>query len=82
VVSNKLDDAFAEFTWLFMSNLCQKPWVWFSYFRAGKSMNFKKFTDQQERVEKGLIAYDRAVSYGVDKIVKISDIRLKILPGL
>lgn len=82
VVSNKLDDAFAEFTWPFMRNLCQKPWVWFSYFRAGKSMNFKKFTDQEERVEKGLIAYDRAVSYGVDKIAKISDIRLKILPGL
>ena len=65
-----------------MRNLCQKPWVWFSYFRAGKSLNFKSFTGQNERVEKGLIVHDRAVAYGLDKISKITDIRLRILPGL
>ena len=81
VVSDKLDEGFAAFTWPLMRNLCQRPWVWFSYFRPGKSMNFKSFTDQAERVEKGLIAYDRAVETGLDRLARISSARLKIYPG-
>jgi len=81
VVSTKLDEGFAAFTWPFMRNLCQRPWVWFGYFRPGKSMNFRNFTDQTERVEKGLIAYDRAVATGLDRVAKISAARLNIYPG-
>ena len=81
VVSTKLDEGFAAFTWPLMSQLCQRPWVWFGYFRPGKSMNFRNFTDQAERVEKGLIAYDRAVAQGLDRIAKLSAARLKIYPG-
>ena len=81
VVSTKLDEGFAAFSWPFMRNLCQRPWVWFGYFRPGKSMNFKSFTDQEERVEKGLIAYDRAANAGVDRLARISATRLKIYPG-
>jgi hypothetical protein len=81
VVSDTLEEAFSAFQWPFMKNLCQRPWVWFSYFRAGKSMNFKNFTDPAERVEKGLIAYDRAVAYGIKKVFAITDVRVKILPG-
>ncbi len=81
VVSTKLDEGFAAFTWPFMSQLCQRPWVWFGYFRPGKSMNFRNFTDQAERVEKGLIAYDRAVAMGLDRIAKLSAARIKIYPG-
>jgi hypothetical protein len=66
VVSNALDEGFAVFTWVFMRNLCQRPWVWFSYFKVGKSMNFKSFTDRDERIEKGLIAFDRASELGFD----------------
>ncbi len=81
VVSTKLDEAFEKFTWPFMSGLCQRPWVWFSYFRVGKSMNFRSFTDQAERVEKGLIAYDRAIAFGVERLARMTDIRLRIWPG-
>ncbi len=81
VVTEKLNEGFAAFTWPFMSALCQRPWVWFGYFRPGKSMNFKSFTDQAERVEKGLIAYDRAVAQGVDRIARLSAARIKIYPG-
>ncbi len=81
VVSTKLDDGFAVFTWPLMRNMCQRPWVWLSYFRAGQSLNFKNFTDQAERVEKGLIAYDRAISFGVGKLAKVTALRLRILPG-
>jgi hypothetical protein len=36
VVSTKLADAFAAFRWPFTKALCERPWVWFSYFRAVK----------------------------------------------
>ena len=81
VVSDRLEEAFSAFQWPLMKGLCQRPWVWFSYFRAGKSMNFKTFTDPAERVEKGLIAYDRAVAYGLEKIFSLTQLRLRIFPG-
>ena len=81
IVSDKLTDAFEVFNWPYMKDLCQRPWVWFSYFRPGRSMNFKNFTDQVERQEKGLVAYDRAVICGVAKVSKSTNIRLKIFPG-
>jgi hypothetical protein len=81
VVSSKLDDAFAAFRWPFMKGLCERPWVWFSYFRAGQSLNFHSFTDQAERVEKGLIAYDRAQGFGPDRLAKVTSLRLRFFPG-
>lgn len=81
VVSAKLDEAFAVFAWPFMRNLCQRPWVWFGYFKAGRSLNFRAFTDPAERIEKGLIAYDRAVQYGCARLARQTDIRLRIFPG-
>lgn len=81
VVSDKLDQAFAAFTWPLMRNICQRPWVWFSYFRVGRSMNFRCFTDQAERVEKGLIAFDRAVDFGVERLAATTAWRLRVLPG-
>ncbi|KIT14384.1 hypothetical protein [Jannaschia aquimarina] len=82
VISDKLDDAFAVFTWSLMRSLCQRPWVWFSYFKVGKSMNFRSFTDKVERIEKGLIAVDRAIEFGPERLARRSDLRLKIFPGL
>lgn len=81
VVSDKLDTAFAAFSWPFMKNLCERPWVWFSYFRVGRSMNFRSFTDQAERVDKGLIAYDRAVDFGIERVRDTTDFRLRLFPG-
>ena len=81
VVSTKLTDAFAAFRWPFMRGLCERPWVWFSYFRTGQSLNFRSFTDQAERVEKGLIAHDRATAFGLDRLARFTDVRLRIFPG-
>ncbi len=82
VVSSKLTDAFAVFNWPFMKGLCERPWVWFSYFKAAQSLNFRSFTDQAERVEKGMIAYDRAQDFGVDRLSRITQVRLQVFPGL
>lgn len=68
VVSQTLDEAFAAFDWPFMAGLCQRPWVWFSYFRVGRSMNFRRFTDREERVEKGLEAFDRGAGHGFGRL--------------
>jgi len=81
VVSRKLDDAFAAFTWPMMKSLCERPWVWFSYFRVGTPMNFRSFTDKTERIEKGLIAFDRAMEFGPTKLAEFTDMRLRIFPG-
>ena len=82
VVSTRLTDAFTVFSWPFMRGLCQRPWVWFSYFRAGQSLNFRSFTDQAERVEKGLIAFDRAIEFGPARLARFTHVRLRIFPGL
>ncbi len=81
VVSDKLGDAFGAMTWPLMRSMCQRPWVWFAYFRVGASMNFRSFTDQAERIEKGLIAYDRAVDFGPERLARITHVRLRIYPG-
>jgi hypothetical protein len=81
VVSTKLTEAFAVFDWPFMKGLCERPWVWFSYFKAAQSLNFRSFTDQAERVEKGMIAHDRAQEFGVDRLSRITQMRLRIFPG-
>lgn len=81
VVSTKLDEGFAVFHWPFMKGLCERPWVWFSYFRTTQSLNFRNFTDQAERVEKGLIAYDRAEAFGPDRLARATQLRLRVFPG-
>ena len=81
VVSTKLDEGFAAFHWPFMKGLCERPWVWFSYFRTAQSLNFRSFTDQAERVEKGLIAYDRAEAFGPGRLARATQLRLRVFPG-
>ncbi len=81
VVSTKLDDGFAVFHWPLMKGMCERPWVWFSYFKAGKSLNFRSFTDQAERVEKGMIAHDRAQDFGMPRLARVTQMRLRIFPG-
>jgi hypothetical protein len=81
VVSSTLDDAFARFDWPLMKGLCQRPWVWFSYFKAARSLNFRNFTDAAERVEKGLIAHDRAVEVGLAPLARRTASRLAVFPG-
>jgi hypothetical protein len=45
-------------------------------------LNFPSFTDQAERVEKGLIAHDRAIAFGLDRLARFTERRLRIFPAL
>lgn len=67
-VGPSVEAAMAAFDWPLMRNLCLRPWVWFSYFRAGRSLNFRDFTSAEERVEKGLAAFDLAALRGWDAV--------------
>ena len=67
-VGPSVEAAMAAFDWPLMRNLCLRPWVWFSYFRAGRSLNFRDFTCAEERVEKGLAAFDFANHRGWNKV--------------
>ncbi|MGJ8617586.1 MAG: hypothetical protein ACSHWS_12165 [Sulfitobacter sp.] len=69
-VGPSVETAMAAFDWPLMRNLCLRPWVWFSYFRAGRSLNFKDFTSAEERVDKGLAAFDIAMLKGWDNVDK------------
>ena len=51
-----------------MNGLSRRPWVWFSYFRVGRALIFRDFADKEERVAKGLSAFDWAATKGWDVI--------------
>ncbi len=64
VVGPAVDAALSRFDWKLMRNLCLRPWVWFSYFRFGRSLNFRDFSSSNERIEKGLKAFDFGARQG------------------
>lgn len=68
VVGGLLTECFEQMDWQLMRGLCLRPWVWFAYFRPGKSLNFKNFMDEDERVDKGLAAFDRAERLGWNRV--------------
>lgn len=64
VVGPTVDKATADFDWPLMKWFCMRPWVWFSYFRLGRALIFKDFSDAEERTQKGLRAFDWACRKG------------------
>jgi hypothetical protein len=68
VVGPAVDQALAAFEWPLMKALSRRPWVWFSYFRIGRALIFRDFADKEERVAKGLAAFDWAAAKGWDMI--------------
>ena len=61
VVGPTVDKACKAFDWPIMKWFCLRPWVWFSYFRLGRALIFKNFSNADERTEKGLTAFDWAM---------------------
>lgn len=64
VVGPAVDAALEAFNWPCMRGLSRRPWVWFSYFRVGRALVFRDFADREERVAKGLSAFDWAATKG------------------
>jgi len=70
VVAPAVEEAIESFDWPLMKWFCMRPWVWFSYFRIGRSLVFKNFSDAEERTQKGLAAFDWAIHKGWKNIEK------------
>ncbi|MCF6274377.1 MAG: hypothetical protein L3J05_01260 [Robiginitomaculum sp.] len=68
VVGPAISDAIDNFHWPLAKWFCLRPWVWFSYFRFGRSLIFKDFNDAEERTQKGLAAFDWAAKKSWDKV--------------
>ena len=62
--------AVAEFECKIMRTLCLHPVVRFAYFPRFRYLLFRDFSDKQERIEKGMRAYDIATQVGWDHVWK------------
>lgn len=61
----------------FMLLLCLRPFVRFAYFPRWKYLLFRNFAEKEERIEKGLLAYDYAERGGWDRVsASMRDYRL------
>lgn len=80
VAAPAVERAFAQLRWPYMNGICRRPWVWLAYFRYGKSLNFRDFAAAEERIEKGLISFDRAAALGWPSIETLL-IKNPLYPG-
>lgn len=63
IVGPSIDRAFAAFDWPLIRALALRPRIRFSYF-SGQPLLFRDFSDTEERIERGLQAFDRASLHG------------------
>jgi len=64
VVGPRIEDAVAQFDWPWMKSLALMPAVRFAYFPAGFWLQFWKFDRKDERIARGLKAFDVAAEMG------------------
>jgi hypothetical protein len=62
--------AVAGFECRVMKFLCLRPFVRFAYFPGCKHLFFRNFADQQERIAKGMRAYDYAAQAGWPQVAE------------
>lgn len=79
IVGPAVEHALRKFDWKIMKPLVLKPPVGFRYFKSFTWLLFKDFSNKQERIEKGLEAYDKAANVGFDKVER-SLSKYKIMP--
>lgn len=80
VVGPRIEQAVAEFDWPLMKWLALMPAVRFAYFPRGKWLQFWKFDQTEERIARGLSAFDLAASVGW-KHVEASLDRYDVMPA-
>ena len=68
VVTQRLAEVYGAFDCRVVDWLAIRPTIRFAYFRHIETLIFRNFLDVDERIEKGRIAYDRAVRAGWDRV--------------
>ena len=64
VVGPAVEQAVADFDWPLMKAIALRPLLRFSFFPRGKWFVFRSFDNRQERIDKGLLAFDYAAEAG------------------
>jgi len=64
IVGPRIEQAVDQFDWPLMKSLALMPAVRFAYFPPGFWLQFRKFDRQEERVARGLKAFDMAANMG------------------
>ena len=64
VVGPTIAEALALLQWPMMRQIAMKPVIRFAYFPRGKRLWFANFSDRQERVNNGLVAFELAARAG------------------
>ncbi|MFG6414408.1 hypothetical protein ACG02S_10925 [Roseateles sp. DC23W] len=70
IVAPAVKEAYDSFDWPIIKRLALTPNIDFAYFGAGYSLKFDDFSNTQERVHKGSLAYERAEAVGLDTVEK------------
>ena len=72
IVGPAIHSAFAAFNWPLIRRMALTPKIRFAYF-GGKPLAFRDFSDTDERIEKGIAAFDRASKHGWSKVEQALD---------
>ncbi|MGY8661084.1 hypothetical protein Q3C01_01785 [Bradyrhizobium sp. UFLA05-109] len=64
IVGPAVHRAFAEFDWPAIKAMALRPKISFAYFPRSSPLAFSDFSDTEERIEKGIQAFDLAASVG------------------
>ena len=80
IVGPRIEQAVADFDWPLMKSLALMPAVRFAYFPRGKWLQFWKFDQTNERIARGLSAFDLAASVGW-KYVEATIDRYHVMPA-
>lgn len=70
IVGRAVDKAVSELNWKVAKYIALKPAIKFRYFPSLKQLYFKDFSDKQERISKGIEAYELAEKKGFPTVVK------------
>lgn len=72
IVGPSIQQAFTNFDWPLIRSLALRPKIRFSYF-ARSPLAFRNFSDTNERIEKGIAAFDRACARGWREVERALD---------
>lgn len=68
IVGPSLQAAVEKFDWPLLRAIAVRPLIRFAFFRDWQFFLFRNFVNREERIEKGLRAFDTAVSIGWDHV--------------
>lgn len=80
VVGPRIEKAVQQFLWPVMRSLALMPAVRFAYFPRGKWLQFWKFDRRDERIARGLAAFDLAAGVGWKQVERTLD-HYQVLPA-